>query len=384
MFNYRHHPTSLEDDFEYMRPKPTPPLPYSQSPSLKYHHNIYNQACQPAHLENTSFQSNLSLNETISKSVMFGIPRNNCPRPLDSRPSVGVDFHPANLGSPFVDITLNNCDDLSLYQPVKSQNQFQPLRQSYPQMQSKPSPIGHLVRPHIHSSHVQRTSSQIETPKPILKKTPEPKWSQNDHVQYNQNLYQEESLFKNEDNFNAEGQDSDQDESETVFSASLKDLKQHSKDWSIDQSSISQNKSSSFQYQSFMLDDESLSNNTSMNTRALAAKYLFKKDGSIVNSSTGHSLILPRLETQNLFKLYTPEERTIEESRFLNKSSSNSSSSSDSDEDVWLFGKPIEDSDKKKPCRKSAKDFSDQDSDIERDVTNILDIEKLKLLPKLL
>lgn len=379
MFNYGQHAASLDDEFEFIRPKVAAPLPYSQSPNLRYHHNIYNQASQPPHLENSSFQSNLSLNETISKSVMFGIPRNNCPRPSDSRPSIGVDFHPANIGSPFVDITLNNCDDLSLYQPLNHH-----LRHSYPQTHSKPSPSNFTVKPEICPSPVQRTSSQIETPKPILKKMPESNWNQNTHVQYNQNLYQNGSLFKIEDNLDADESDSDHEQSDSVFSPSLKDLKGNCKEWSVEQSTISQNTTSSFQYQSFMLDDlDSLSNNMSMNTRALAAKYLFKKDGNFVNNSTGESMILPKLETQNLFKLYTPKESLIEENKFLNESSS-SSDNSDSDEDVWLFGKPIVDSDKKKQNKKLPKDFSDQDSDIERDVTNILDIEKLKRLPKLL
>lgn len=383
MFNYRSQQTSIDDEYDFMRPKPTPPLPYSQSPSLKYHHNNQNQVLQ-SHSDSLSFQSNLSLNETISKSVMFGIPRKNCPKPLDSRTSIGVDFHPANIGSPFVDITLNNCDDLSLYQSLKSDNIQQPLRRSCPQLQNGPSPANYLVRPNMYPSAVQNSSSQIETPKPILKKIPETNWNLKDHLQYNQNLYKDGSLFKIEDNLDVDEADSDQDQTDSVFSTSLKDLKEYSHDWSVNQSSLSQNTNSNLQYQSFMIDElDSLSNNMSMNTRALAAKYLFKKDGSSVTSTMGHSLILPKLETDNLFKLYTPQESIIEESRIINQTSS-SSDNSDSDEDVWLFGKPIEDSDKKKPRRILNKDFSDQDSDIERDVTNILDIEKLKRLPKLL
>ena len=49
-----------------------------------------------------------------SKSMLFGIPRDS-PMPTIAS-MVSDNFHPLSLDSPFVDITLNNCEDMSLYQ----------------------------------------------------------------------------------------------------------------------------------------------------------------------------------------------------------------------------------------------------------------------------
>lgn len=50
-----------------------------------------------------------------SKSILFGIPRDYAPMPTipaqESYSHVSID-------SPFVDVTMNNCDDMSLYQPM--------------------------------------------------------------------------------------------------------------------------------------------------------------------------------------------------------------------------------------------------------------------------
>lgn len=418
MYNYKNPSTSMEDEF--LRPNPAPPLPYSQSPSLKYQQNIFPNV--PSHSPRfDNFHSNYSsINETISKSVMFGIPRNTYPKPSDVRAPVGVDFHPANLGSPFVDITLlNNCDDLSLYQPHQIQQQTvqhrpQMTPQVTPQLtpQSRPAlvrpqninpmpnhqPTYQMVQPSVKNefsrASVQNTS-QVE-PKPILKKLPEQNWTP--HGIYNQSLYKDGSMFKIDDNLDADEEEEEEDESdsedegENIFSAALKNLKEKNKDWSLsDQQALNQQsnhqKLLKFEYKSLMLDDLDsfpLNNNMSMNTKALAAKYLNKKE--ITDNLNSQSLFLPKLETGNLFKMYEHKESMMQDTRVFKSNSS--SNNSESDEDIWLFGKPTDNTDKadkKKHVKKKAqKDFSDQDSDVDRDVTNVLDIEKLKLLPKLL
>ncbi|CAF0788835.1 unnamed protein product [Brachionus calyciflorus] len=410
MYNYRPIQPSLDEEFDFLRPNAPPPLPYSQSPSLKYHQNIYHQISQSPRLENSTLQQtpNLSLNETISQSVMFGIPRNNYPRPTDIKPSVGIDIHRNNLGNPFVDITLNNCDDLSLYQPIQqlSVRHPTPLKNSQvrpqiyaPQQLAVPKQNTQLENiSQQHSNHI------VESPKPILKKLPEQVWSSNGPGVYNQNLYKDgSSLFKIDDNLDADEEEDDDeesdenDETENIFSAALKNLKEKSNDWNVtNQSKINHNSQSNlpkFEYKSLLLDDiDSFvsNNNMSMNTRALAAKYLNKKESGSALEINSQSLCLPQLDTQNLFKLYTPKESFIQDnvlknSNNSNSSNNNSSESDDSDEDIWLFGKPVDgNSGKKKPKQKQQKDFSDQDSDVDRDVTNVLDIQKLKLLPKLL
>jgi hypothetical protein len=89
----------------------------------------------------------------------------------------------------------------------------------------------------------------------------------------------------------------------------------------------------------------------------------------------------------------------------INGDESGTSDDDDENGDCWVFGRPSEDNkrrsgDFKFPEKKAgavifgdkktvsngkpAKDFSDEDSDADRDVTTVLDIEKLKKLPKLL
>lgn len=46
-----------------------------------------------------------------SKSILFGIPRGYAPMPTISADN--------SINSPFVNTTMNNCDDMSLYQPMK-------------------------------------------------------------------------------------------------------------------------------------------------------------------------------------------------------------------------------------------------------------------------
>ena len=99
--------------------------------------------------------SNMKNHENPTRSMMFGIPR-QAPQPTVA--SLGVNFHPTNLDSPFVDITLNNCTDFSLYQ-------------------AKPSePDQNLQRPQHLSSNLLTISTTTqphtagETLKPILKK----------------------------------------------------------------------------------------------------------------------------------------------------------------------------------------------------------------------
>lgn len=54
--------------------------------------------------------------QSDSKSILFGIPRTYAPMPMTP-----VENY-QQIDSPFVDVTLNNCDDMSLYQPI---NKFQ-------------------------------------------------------------------------------------------------------------------------------------------------------------------------------------------------------------------------------------------------------------------
>lgn len=81
-----------------------------------------------------------------SKSILFGIPRDYAPMP--TIPAQESYSH-ASIDSPFVDVTMNNCDDMSLYQPMSklqlSQGQHQrasnlaPLAESDISQQSKPN-----------------------------------------------------------------------------------------------------------------------------------------------------------------------------------------------------------------------------------------------------
>ena len=151
------HLTSQSDDFEFLRPK-DPPMPtklnlLTSSTSrleqkIKYNQHAYSNSNSLSCSSNGGSMSSLSsasptpsfnnsnnalsmsnLNQTNkplaksnnayenSKSILFGIPREHVPMPVE--PSMNADnFHPVSMDSPFVDVTLNNCDDLSLYQPM--------------------------------------------------------------------------------------------------------------------------------------------------------------------------------------------------------------------------------------------------------------------------
>ena len=81
-----------------------------------------------------------------SKSILFGIPRDYAPMPTIP----AENYHHPQIDSPFVDVTLNNCDDMSLYKPMKnlqinnnrSGNNLSPLVEpSKPQSQPQETPI---------------------------------------------------------------------------------------------------------------------------------------------------------------------------------------------------------------------------------------------------
>jgi hypothetical protein len=97
-----------------------------------------------------------------SKSMLFGIPRDSPMPTIASMAS--ADFHPINLDSPFVDITLNNCDDMSLYQPnnvnnfinSNTSNQMKSNSSSNAKSISREnnymqqhSPLGHIANQHL-------------------------------------------------------------------------------------------------------------------------------------------------------------------------------------------------------------------------------------------
>ena len=103
-----------------------------------------------------------------SKSMMFGIPRDS-PMPT-AAPAINSDFHPMSLDSPFVDVTLNNCDDLSLYQPksnfkaspqqysshlatMQQQQQLKPLPNQQAQLKQHGCASNHLASSTSSSSH---------------------------------------------------------------------------------------------------------------------------------------------------------------------------------------------------------------------------------------
>ena len=150
---------SVSNDFEFLRPKDPPPIPISKPNFLRmdphqqitynnnpnhylFNSNVNSLSCSSGtsslspsptpSLNNLSSsgmvgqqgsQPNLKMKlqqppQTKStdpfensKSMMFGIPRDS---PMPTYPAV---HSISNLDSPFVDVTLNNCDDLSLYQP---------------------------------------------------------------------------------------------------------------------------------------------------------------------------------------------------------------------------------------------------------------------------
>ncbi len=127
-----------QNDYEFLRPKDPPPIPSNFNRYLfnNNNNNVNSLSCsssnsslspsptpQPVSLVTkmkpllVQSCSSLSVKSNDpyenSKSMMFGIPRDS---PMPSYPSVSNDFH-QTLDSPFVDVTLNNCDDISLYQP---------------------------------------------------------------------------------------------------------------------------------------------------------------------------------------------------------------------------------------------------------------------------
>ena len=150
---------STSNECEFLRPKDPPPLPISKPAFLRmephqqitynnnsnhylFNSNVNSLSCSSGtsslspsptpSLNNLSssgmvvqqaLQSNLKLKlqhppQTKStdpfensKSMMFGIPRDS---PMPSYPAI---HSISSLDSPFVDVTLNNCDNLSLYQP---------------------------------------------------------------------------------------------------------------------------------------------------------------------------------------------------------------------------------------------------------------------------
>ncbi|RMZ95864.1 hypothetical protein BpHYR1_004560 [Brachionus plicatilis] len=275
----------FEEDYEFVYPKRTAPIPYSQSPSLKkYSLSLYSPINQSPNFDN----------DPISKSLMLGIPRFECPLP-DPKP----DMH--------------------------------------------------------------------EYPKPILKKCDQT---------YDENLYKNGSFF------NFEGVEADRDESdsecENVFSVALREMKEKNKQWSspLPNESVLPR----FNYVSRVIDDlNSTYCNTSINTKALAAKYL--------NDPSAQSILLPRLDTGNLFQLYNPTKETNR--KIIMRKSVSSCSGQDSgnfeedseDDDIWLFGKPAMDFDQSMERTKFLVDGSNSDED---DDDYVLDIDKLKQLPKLL
>jgi hypothetical protein len=130
-----------QNDYEFLRPKDPPPMPSNFNRYLfnnNSNNNVNSLSCsssnsslspsptppQPALLvtkmkpiltRSSSSALSVKSNDPYenSKSMMFGIPRDS---PMPIYPSVSNDFH-QTLDSPFVDVTLNNCDDISLYQP---------------------------------------------------------------------------------------------------------------------------------------------------------------------------------------------------------------------------------------------------------------------------
>ncbi len=136
---------SQSDDFEFLRPK-DPPLPAKsnnlltastsrlEQKSPKYSQSAYStgnslscssnggsmSSLSPSptpSLSNLNNQQNIGTTTTTTggKSILFGIPRNCAPMPTQS-----ADSSRHSIDSPFVDVTMNNCEDMSLYQPMKN------------------------------------------------------------------------------------------------------------------------------------------------------------------------------------------------------------------------------------------------------------------------
>ncbi len=127
---------SHSDEFEFLRPK-EPPLPtqsnnlsksHNHNPAPKYNPRVYSTGNSLNCSSNGGSMSSLSPSPSSSlsninnqqpvtngKSILFGIPRNYAPVPTYSAEN---SHH--SIDSPFVDVTLNNCDDMTLYQPMKN------------------------------------------------------------------------------------------------------------------------------------------------------------------------------------------------------------------------------------------------------------------------
>jgi hypothetical protein len=130
-----------------------------QQPRPQQQQILQHQSTPPINPLTNNHQFMSPANGSATKSMMFGIPR-QAPQPTAA--SIGAaNFHPANLDSPFVDITLNNCEDLSLYQaPVAPPQQYHHAST----MSYQPG------QQYQQQSTVNNNNSPSEQLKPILKK----------------------------------------------------------------------------------------------------------------------------------------------------------------------------------------------------------------------
>lgn len=493
-------------DDQFVRPKDPPPPPANFNPQ--------------------------NLTDQISTSVMFGIPRLDFPKPTYVTPV--ADTAPS-IDSPFVDITLNNCEDLSLYQPMAIKQNIGLALYPNPNPNNIEQPKSILKKPQQEMLNYQNftySPAQYQTSKPniypyqpnlsissgyesdlnLMKKNlnnfqnalknPSEKLldssissscstqssssssaSINSSMQKTnelndkmRNLYLPKTDTKTNENIlnlsnnlktypsekveqvYEEEENVNRTQYENVFCSALKDFKENNQDCTLfsAQGSFMTNKQGSLlpqvNYYSMCLDDVQ-STNTSMNTKALAAKYLVGNISFLSkDTSSNLSTILNPTEIQNLFQFYPNKndlstqfevkenslkkefcfgqnvaskglsKGSIEVSdqslastgsssgaskireNFQHNSETESTSESENDEssesdeeEIWIFGKPqtrktstsdFKSNNKKQTIKKKTfkmeKDFSDQDSDLDPEVTTVLDIEKLKKLPKLL
>lgn len=106
-----------------------------------------------------------------SKSMLFGIPRDSPMPTIASMAS--ADFHPINLDSPFVDITLNNCDDMSIYQPKEANSHVNTSNQmkfnsssgnsnnNHENSIQQYSPLGHVANQHLKQTQLMSQNNQL-------------------------------------------------------------------------------------------------------------------------------------------------------------------------------------------------------------------------------